>query len=148
MKKEFFNPVKVEFGQHSLEFLPRFIRGRKALLITSNGFVKRGIVEKVLKNNKTIEQVVSTIQPNPTIKQMIEIREELNYESFELIVALGGGSVIDTAKAVAPIDYSNSFLNLLTNGIPKEMKVKPIIAIPTTAGTGSEERCGEQFGMM
>ncbi len=138
MRKEFYNPVKIEFGQNSLDFLPRYIKGRKVLLITSKGFVSRGIVEKVMKNNPTIVQTISTIQPNPTINQIIKMRNQLDYKSFEMIVALGGGSVIDAAKAIAPGDETNNLLDFLTNGIPSNMEIKPIIAIPTTAGTGSE----------
>lgn len=138
MRKEFYNPVKIEFGQNSLDFLPRYIKERKTLLITSKGFISRGIVEKVMKNNPTIVQTISTIQPNPTINQIIETRNQLDYKSFELIVALGGGSVIDAAKAIAPGDETNNLLDFLTDGIPSNMEIKPIIAIPTTAGTGSE----------
>ncbi|WP_042471113.1 phosphonoacetaldehyde reductase [Bacillus ndiopicus] len=138
MRNEFYNPVKIEFGHNSLDFLPRYINGRKALLVTSKSFVNRGIVKEIVSNNPTIMQVISNIQPNPTINQILEIRSQLDYENFEMIIALGGGSVIDAAKAIAPMDSSNNLLELLNKGIPREMDIKPIVAIPTTAGTGSE----------
>lgn len=138
MRNEFYNPVQVEFGRHSIEFLPRFVKGRNALLLTSKGFVKRGLVEKLKLNNPNIVSVISTVQPNPTIEQVEEIRNTVDYETFEVIIALGGGSVIDVAKAIAPIAKNERLIDLLNNGIPSQVEVKPIIAIPTTAGTGSE----------
>lgn len=137
---KFYNPVQIEFGRGSIKFLSRFLKGRKALLITSQGFIKRGIVSELLKDNSEIIHVISKVQPNPTISQIVELRSAINYEQFEVIVALGGGSVIDTAKAIAPIAINNEqdFLAILQNGLPNNIDVKPIIAIPTTAGTGSE----------
>ncbi|MFJ5767806.1 phosphonoacetaldehyde reductase [Lysinibacillus sp. NPDC093210] len=134
------NPVKVEFGRGSIDFLPRFINGRKALLVTSKGFVTRGLVNQIVNNNTEIVNIIDTIQPNPTLNQLEEIRKNIQYEEFEIIVALGGGSVIDAAKAIAPYksEAQLDLLDLLTNGLSSRVLVKPIIAIPTTAGTGSE----------
>ncbi|MED4888208.1 phosphonoacetaldehyde reductase [Lysinibacillus sp. FSL R7-0073] len=134
------NPVQIEFGRGAIEFLPRFIQKRSALLITSQGFVKRGVVERLQKNNSEITQLIANIQPNPTIEQLKDIRTTLDYEKFDVIVALGGGSVIDAAKAIAPFKKEDKLelLSLLENGLTSDINVKPIIAIPTTAGTGSE----------
>lgn len=138
--KEYKNPVHIEFGRGAIRFLSRFIQGRSTLLITSQGFVKRGVVEQLQRNNPEIVQVISNIQPNPTIEQIVEIRAILNYEKFDVIVALGGGSVIDAAKAISPYKKKEKLelLSLLNNGLSPAVKVKPIISIPTTAGTGSE----------
>lgn len=135
------NPVKIEFGAGSLKFLPRFLQGRKALLVTSSGFVKRGQVELLKKANPSIVNVISDIQPNPTIEQVLIYREQLKYDKFEVIIALGGGSVIDIAKAFSvydeegKLDIKHAIFEGLVN---VEFQTKPIIAIPTTAGTGSE----------
>lgn len=136
----FYNPVQIEFGRGSIDFLARFIKGRKALLVTSQGFVKRGVVSRLTGEHTEITAVVDAIQPNPTIEQMLMVRESLDYSSFEVIIALGGGSVIDAAKAIAPYsgDTEFNFLTALTEGLPENVAVKPIIALPTTAGTGSE----------
>lgn len=136
----FYNPVQVEFGRGSIEFLARFIKGRTALLVTSQGFAKRGLVSKLITANTEIIHVVSNVQPNPTVNQMLEIRSTVDYSQFEVIIALGGGSVIDAAKAIAPYAENDEFdfFEALKNGLPSNIEVKPIIAIPTTAGTGSE----------
>lgn len=137
---KFYNPVQVEFGRGSIDFLARFIKGRKALLVTSQGFVKRGLVSRLVTANEEIIQIVSDVQPNPTIEQMLNIRSSVDYSQFEVIIALGGGSVIDAAKAIAPFAVNDEFdfFKALREGIPNNIEVKPIIAIPTTAGTGSE----------
>lgn len=136
----FYNPVQIEFGKGSSHFLSRFIKGRKALLLTSSGFMKRGLIAEIQEKNPGIIQVIHNIQPNPTIEQMIVLREELNYAHFDVIIALGGGSVIDAAKALAPYDdhITLNFEHILKEGLGEHINVKPIIAIPTTAGTGSE----------
>lgn len=134
---KFYNPVHIEFGEGSLNFLPRYVASRKALLVTSEGFVTRGVVSELEKNNNFIK-VISNIQPNPTIQEVDRIRQHLIYESFDVIVALGGGSVIDVAKAIAPYETDKNLLQLVKDGLPTSCKTKPIIAIPTTAGTGSE----------
>lgn len=129
--------MHIEFGEGSLNFLPRYVASRKALLVTSEGFVTRGVVSELEKNNNFIK-VISNIQPNPTIQEVDRIRQHLIYESFDVIVALGGGSVIDVAKAIAPYETDKNLLQLVKDGLPTSCKTKPIIAIPTTAGTGSE----------
>lgn len=136
----FYNPVQIEFGRGAIDFLARFIKGRKALLVTSQGFVKRGLVSKIQEANPEIVQAIHDVQPNPTINQALALRSIIDYEQFDVIVALGGGSVIDMAKALAPIDANGTFdfLDALNNGLQDLVEVKPIIAIPTTAGTGSE----------
>ncbi len=135
------NPVKIEFGAGSLKFLPRFLKGRKALLVTSSGFVNRGLVKHLLNTNPSIINIISNIQPNPTLKQVLMFREQLNYDEFEVIIALGGGSVIDIAKAFSVFNETKQIdiKKVILEGFEGlEFQTKPIIAIPTTAGTGSE----------
>ncbi len=137
--------MKIDFGTQSLERLSKWINGRNALLVTSPGFEKRGIVQSILKNNPEIVQVIATIEPNPTVVQLEKLYKTLDFHSFDVIVALGGGSVIDISKALSiyrKIDDENSFNVieeiLFYNRRPENIEYKPIIAIPTTAGTGSE----------
>lgn len=145
MNFKYYNPVKIDFGIGSLERLSRWVGNRKALLITSNGFEERGVVASVKEKNPMITQVINNIQPNPTIEQLEFLYKELEFESFDVIVALGGGSVIDMAKALSI--YKEKLCDepfrliedMLFNGYQSdEILYKPIIAIPTTSGTGSE----------
>lgn len=141
----YYNPVKIDFGNGALQRLPKWLGQRKALLVTTEGFKKRGLVQQMLENNREITQVIDTIKPNPTLKQLEELYKSLDFETFDVIVALGGGSVIDISKALS-IYFDNPSKNfferiesMLVDGERYNDSIyKPIIAIPTTAGTGSE----------
>lgn len=136
----YYNPVNIEFGKGSLAFLQRYVQNEKVLLLTSPTFVKNGVVEQI-KSDVNVVQVVSTVKPNPTIEDIESIKKMLDYSIFDKIIALGGGSVIDTAKALSPFskDKELVLLELLQQGFTEiTCDFKPIIAIPTTAGTGSE----------
>lgn len=132
-----YNPVHIEFGEGSLEFLPRFINKRRALLVTSKGFEERGVIKHLSSKNDFV-RIISDVTPNPTIQSIESVRNELDYRSFDVIVALGGGSVIDFAKALAPVGNNITIEYMVKNKVPMDIEVKPIIAVPTTAGTGSE----------
>lgn len=137
------NPVLVEYGLGSIDFLGRFLQGRKVLLITSPTFEKNGLVISLTEKYKeSISLIISTVTPNPTLDDIVKIRSNLDYTLFDGIIALGGGSVIDTAKALSVYDLSlnESIDKVIREGFASNSahKVKPIIAIPTTAGTGSE----------
>ena len=142
----FHNPVFVEWGTPDLEWLPGLVRGRHAALVTTKGMEERGIVEQVRALiNQAGLPVVANVQPNPTVAS---IRENaailLENRDVEVIVALGGGSTIDTAKGIAAIasgGFSGDwFASHLREGaeFPAAFSPPSIIAIPTTAGTGSE----------
>ena len=142
----FHNPVYVEWGTPDLEWLPALIRGRHAALVTTKGMEERGVVERVTTLiNQAGLPVVASVQPNPTIAS---IREHaailLEKRDIEVIVALGGGSTIDTAKGIAAIASggfsADWFSSHLREGVefPAVFSPPAIIAIPTTAGTGSE----------
>ncbi|MEK4129414.1 iron-containing alcohol dehydrogenase [Solibacillus sp. FSL W8-0474] len=111
------------------------------LLITDNGILNSGILEKIYKSldNLSIEyKTYSEVEPNP---KSISITKILNlYKNYKVdaILAIGGGSSIDTAKAVS-IMLKNAGSILDYEGVEKiPNDGVPLIAIPTTAGTGSE----------
>lgn len=138
----YYNPVRIEFGEGSIQKLSYYLKGRKAILITSNGFSVRGNVAHLLETNKEIVCVYDKVKPNPTLKQVKDFFELGLLEDIEVIVALGGGSVIDFAKAVSfskkgKFSYK-TFYQVLTGIEKDELNYIPIIGIPTTAGTSSE----------
>ncbi len=129
----YFNPVKIHFGVSFLEAL-NFINERKILLVTSQGFSKRGVV-KQLQNALLCRcvGVIDNISPNPQLCDLLNLKA--NLREFDAIIALGGGSVMDSAKFFAADEVA------VQNGdikLPKGASAKPIYAIPTTAGTSSE----------
>ena len=143
----FYNPVRVHFASDGLSDLPGLLRGRSATLITTPGMKTRGVVESVQRACAPQRLFVyADVQPNPTIAAITIAAEAiLDSEYPELLIALGGGSTIDTAKGVAAIasagksskDWLSTHLRKKTP-FPDDFAPPAIIAIPTTAGTGSE----------
>ena len=133
--------VKYEMGGFD-KFLKE-IRHDRVALLTSPSFKKRGIVDKVV--DLLSSNLVSThdlIVPNPTIDSIVELGENLREKQPNCLLAIGGGSTIDTAKGVARILSQNENWSLRNHlaGQDKILKANtiPLFAIPTTAGTGSE----------
>jgi alcohol dehydrogenase len=132
------------FGVDSINQLPDFVKrykGSKVALITDNGLVKvgvAGIVEDVLKNNSIEYTLYSDVEPDPTIETVEKIAEFAKLNNIDMFIALGGGSAIDATKGARVLLANNDDLRKFTgmNKVPNPGF--PLIAIPTTAGTGSE----------
>ncbi|MCD8339612.1 MAG: iron-containing alcohol dehydrogenase [Burkholderiales bacterium] len=141
----FYNPTKVYFGPDQLPNLPKEILkyGSKVLLVYGGGSIKRiGLYDKIVKlakdNNITLFEL-SGVEPNPmytTVNKGVDICAK---EKIDVLLAVGGGSSIDCAKGIAAAakDESKDVWQIIKRG--KEIdEALPIIAIPTTAATGSE----------
>lgn len=125
--KSFQIKTKINFGQGALESLEK-LEGKKVLLITDPFMVKSGLVNEPIKYlQKSEYRVFSDIIPDPPIEVVTEGIQVFKEFMPDAVVALGGGSAIDSSKAIAY--FSKKILNL---------EHVQIIAIPTTSGTGSE----------
>lgn len=140
----YFNPVEIHFHPGIIENLSNFTSAKKILLVTSPGASERG-TSKLLINTlkKSLKFIYDGVHPNPTIESIKEAYTNIKSYEYDLTVALGGGSVIDTAKALVSLKASGSeewMINHFKTGIsfPENFCPKPIFAIPTTAGTGSD----------
>lgn len=148
MDFKFFMPTKLFFGKGVLNKLGEIpLNYKKALVVTSGssttklGYVSR--VQNLLKSNGIESIVYDKVKPNPISTDVMEAAQIVKDNSCDVIVGLGGGSSIDSAKAIAVMstnegdiwDYAYG-----STGKEKEIKCKPmpVIAIPTTAGTGTE----------
>ena len=138
------NPVGVYFGQGIVRKLSKVIGSRKVLLITTPGFTKRGVTSFLKRMlGDTMVGALDMVLPNPTFESIKSALNEIRQYDHECIIALGGGSAIDTAKALAAAETSND-PDWIEDHLKSERKVgnefepKPIIAIPTTSGSGSE----------
>lgn len=137
------NPVEIHFSSGIIDNLPDFVSG-KAVLFTTPGTTRRGISGKISKLlGASLIALFDKVAPNPTFETIIAAYRELKQVDYDCIIAVGGGSTIDTAKAVAAIEASGSedwIDEHLKRGapFPELFNPKPVIAIPTTAGTGSE----------
>lgn len=134
------------FGWGSREFLISEIKKRnfkKALLVTDDTLLKVGIADKVktlLDNNGIIYEMFSDIKPNPTISNVKRGLKVAKKHHCDYIIAVGGGSVIDTAKAIAIVVNNPEFKEIrnLVGVADTKNRCLPIIALPTTAGTAAE----------
>ncbi|MDO4754020.1 MAG: iron-containing alcohol dehydrogenase [Bacillota bacterium] len=138
-------PTKVYFGEHSVNALEKELPkyGEKVLLCYGGGSIKKnGIYDAVREFlEKAGKQVfeVAGVMPNPTLKKVLEGAEIARTQDVDLILAVGGGSVIDYAKAVSAAahcggDPWEKFY--AGNEVPE--RVIPIGAVLTMVGTGSE----------
>lgn len=136
MEFKYFNPVEIIFNVNFMQSLESILPSGETLLLTTKTFIPQA---QRLQKHFNIKNVIF-IPPNPTLNFISQ-----NWEctrDFTNIIALGGGSVIDAAKAFCLQINFTEFENLLKYGkldsIESKIKKSNIFAIPTTAGTGSE----------
>ena len=145
-------PTKVIFGAGSLDSLgdeAGRLGAKNALIVTDPGVYKAGLVDPVRERLSRVNlsvNVFSEAEPEPTATRLNTIAKELGRGNYDLLVGVGGGSSIDTAKGLSILlthggdcrDYLG--INKVTApGIP-------VFALPTTAGTGSEVTINAIFG--
>lgn len=140
----FYLPTKVHFGINSLDRLPEVLKREDSshvLIITDKGIVKAGLVkhvEKKLQESNIQYYVFDNVEPNPKSTTIENALTHARDHNSTLIIAIGGGSSIDTAKAVAVMSTNEgNILDYEGVGIVEKDPL-PTIMIPTTAGTGSE----------
>ena len=142
---EFYNPVKIISGNNALDNLNYeidLLGVRKPFLITDQGIIKAGLLKHIenafIKTKKHIS-VFDKVPTDSSIDVINELANIIRESESDCLIALGGGSVIDTAKAVNILISENSH-DIMEFGGADHLKkpLKPLIAIPTTTGTGSE----------
>jgi len=149
MNFNYYIPTKILFGPGKLNELEKeTLPGRKALIVISSGnsMKKNGYLDRLVQilNKKGIEYVIfDKILPNPIKSHVMEGAEIAKKENCDFVIGLGGGSSIDSAKSIAvmvknPGDYWDYVSGGSGKGLPVKNEVLPIVAITTTAGTGTE----------
>jgi alcohol dehydrogenase class IV len=139
-------PKKITFGAGAVETsvgreAKRF--GNRTILITDKGVRKTGLADKVsgfLKKEGLNVEIYDEISGEPTSDVMRKAVEFARQAEYDAVIAVGGGSSIDTAKMVAACLTNPGDLMTLVNPVEDVIKTptKPKILIPTTSGTGSE----------
>ena len=143
---EFFCPVKVIAGNAALEHIPfelDSMGAKKPLIITDKGVRANGLLEPVeaafAATEVKIGSIFDNVPPDSSLETVRAVTELYRANQCDAIIAIGGGSVIDTAKA-ANILVSEGGDDLLkysgAHNLPRPLK--PFFVIPTTSGTGSE----------
>ena len=141
----FENPVRIMFGAGSLKAIGELVHGRAYCLVTYGEPVFHDIAHRIAGAAGPAALTIDNVIPNPDFRVLSEICALFAAARPvpEVIIALGGGSVIDAAKVVAAA--GNGFAAVkryLEDGVGEDaLTAVPIIAIPTTAGTGSEVTC-------
>ncbi len=149
MNHEFYIPTKIFFGRGCLDKLGEIkLPGKKAMIITTSdqwiveaGHLRR--LEGLLKKGGAESVFYNGVHPNPGKKQVEEAAKICREEGCDMVLGFGGGSSIDTAKSIALLAVNEGdFWDYVATGSGKGLKIKnrplPIIAVPTTAGTGTE----------
>lgn len=139
---EFYMPTKIVFEQGAIRKVAKEgkVLGKKGLIVTDGPLLKTGILDPIFKDFKAegMDYVLwSEIVPNP---RDVDIERGAKFaveEKIDYIVAVGGGSAIDTAKAIGAIKENGGKCNDWYEGNLKK-KITPLICVPTTCGTGSE----------
>jgi alcohol dehydrogenase len=143
---EFFCPVKIVAGYKALEHIPFELDVRGAsrpMIVTDPGVTGAGIVDIVNRamseGGRQVAAVFDQVSPDSPIEQVVTAAHAYRDADCDSLIAIGGGSVMDTAKAVNVLvteggDDLTRFIGV--NNLTRPLK--PLFAIPTTAGTGSE----------
>lgn len=134
------------FGPGARQVLPKEIARlglHKAFVATDKDLIRFGVADKVLevlRNAGIPYEVFSEIKPNPTVSNVKAGVEAFAQSGADFILAIGGGSSIDTAKAVGIITNNPDFSDVVSlEGVADTKKKSvPVIALPTTAGTAAE----------
>ena len=139
------NPVSINFGEGIFDKIHQFIGGRNYALITYSDDQFTSYTRSLIKTSGKPALLINDIAPNPDFELLSEqakLYSEIKNKP-EVIVALGGGSVIDSAKVFSAAE--NGFENiknfLETKKGGEDLSSTPIIAVPSTSGTGSEVTC-------
>lgn len=139
----YFMPTDIRFGKGTLSELKTILpAGSHAFVVTDPGIVKAGIVNKViaiLAATGSKATVFDGTKPSPTAQLTLEAAAKLKESGADVVLAIGGGSSLDVGKVIAALATNDGTLeDYQWNRKPFENPPLPFIAIPTTAGTGSE----------
>lgn len=142
-----YNNTSFILGRGSLEYLAHINESKIALVVDMKALEKGnflGRVEKILNNSKLNYKLIANVKREPHINDLEKPIREIQLFKPDCIVAIGGGSVIDTAKAMwlfyehPELKWEDAFKPF---ALPPLGKRARLIAVPTTSGTGSETTC-------
>ena len=147
---EYYNPTKIYFGKTAIDSLAGELEnyGKNILLVYGKGAIKSiGLYDKVteiLKHSGKRVVELAGIKSNPTYRQVLEGADLVRENNIDLILAVGGGSVIDCSKAISVSAYceGDPWEKYWENFEPLSNKTVPVASILTMTGTASEMNAG------
>ncbi|MGI9862353.1 iron-containing alcohol dehydrogenase [Moorella naiadis] len=137
-------PTQVVFGPGKASTVGieiKRINGHKVFLCTDAGIIKAGLLDRVLDSLRASDLatvIFDAIQTNPTIEIIEQGYDLFKAEECDALVAVGGGSSIDTGKAIGLLSTNPAPLSQYEGADKVPNAIPPLIAIPTAAGTGAE----------
>lgn len=146
MSWDYLQPVAIRFGSGRIQELKAVAASlgcRRGMLVADPFFLQSGFAERLMEGSEgALAAVYGRISPNPDVTEVDACAEAIRQSGADFIVALGGGSSMDCAKAASVVCLSGeSITKYHGTGLAVPAKHLPIIAVPTTAGTGSEVTC-------
>jgi alcohol dehydrogenase class IV len=143
MEWTYAQPVKLFFGAGRAKSLAKILSDfnlTDGLLVADPIFTKTGLVPQIIDYSQgRLVAVFSNITPNPTVKEVDDCAALIRERKIRFVVALGGGSSLDCAKAAASVCMTSDSIAEYHSGGKKFGKERiPLLALPTTSGTGSE----------
>ena len=151
MEFSYFLPVHIQFGLDKVDSVADFVKpyGNKALIVTGRTSAKKsGLYDRVTAKLDAahIEHVLfDQVDANPLTTTALDGATLAKSESCDMVIAIGGGSIMDCAKGIAFMSVNEGDINDYIFNRKTSDKALPLIVIPTTCGTGSE---GNGFGVL
>ena len=151
MEFSYFLPVHIQFGWDKVDSVADFVKpyGNKALIVTGRTSAKKsGLYDRVSAKLDAahIEHVLfDQVDANPLTTTALDGAALAKSESCDMVIAIGGGSIMDCAKGIAFMSVNEGDINDYIFNRKTSDKALPLIVIPTTCGTGSE---GNGFGVL
>ncbi|MCA0342384.1 MAG: iron-containing alcohol dehydrogenase [Proteobacteria bacterium] len=137
-------PTQIEFGNGAIARLPEFVKalgGSRVLVVGDPGVQRAGLIDRVqaiLTGASIFNAVFADVESDPATRSVDEGTVHGKANGCDLVVGIGGGSALDTAKAIGLMLVNDGNIKDYV-GIGKVPRAgAPVIAVPTTAGTGSE----------
>ena len=137
-----FSEPKLISDNEGIKKIPEILKDKKILIVTDETLYSLGLIkplEEELNREKRTYKVFKNVVPNPTIENVEEGLKVYKENGLDAIVAIGGGSVMDCAKTIgARATNPKKSVSKMKGLLKLRHKLPPLIAVPTTAGTGSE----------
>ncbi|WP_343210293.1 iron-containing alcohol dehydrogenase family protein [Anaerolentibacter hominis] len=140
---KYFHPTTVIFEDGAMDRIGKILEEnnlKNGVLVSDPFFAQNGLADKIMKNSDgRLISIYSDVEPNPTVVNVDNCANVLKEQKAEFVLALGGGSAMDCAKAAATTcKTDDSIVKYHGTGVALPAEHLPLIAVPTTAGTGSE----------
>ena len=151
MEFSYFLPVNIQFGWNKVDSVADYVAsyGKKALIVTGRTSAKKsGLYDRVVAKLETahIDHVLfDQVDANPLTTTALEGAALAKSESCDMVIAIGGGSIMDCAKGIAFMAVNDGDINDYIFNRKSSDNALPLVVIPTTCGTGSE---GNGFGVL